>query len=221
MASRRLVRLGAVCALASGFLVATGEPAVADGADRPVAVGAAVSTPGDVAAVTAADPDAAMDLTVVLAPRDQAALDAFVAAVSTPGSEQYRRYLAPGEFGPRFGASPQAVAAVSDALRKAGLRVGPVADNGLSIRASGTVAEVGTAFHTSFKRYRLTSGRAGLANTTAPTLPASVAAHVQGVVGLDQLIAATSAVTTRTARAAGAAPGAVTPAALAAATAGP
>src|SRR5438128_11891873 len=43
---------------------------------------------------------------VLLRPRDPAALERFVTDVSTPGSPQFRHYLRTGEFGPRFGASP-------------------------------------------------------------------------------------------------------------------
>ena len=53
------------------------------------------------AAVAASQPIAGA---VALAPSDPGALEGFVRAVSTPGSPQYRHYLARGQFGPRFGA---------------------------------------------------------------------------------------------------------------------
>jgi hypothetical protein len=158
-----------------------------------------------------------MDLTVALAPRDQPALDAFVASVTTPGAPQYRRFLSPGEFGTRFGATSQTVEQVSDTLRQRGLTVGAVSGNGLSIPVSGTVAEVAAAFHTSFTSYRLASGRAALANTSAATLPANVAAHVQGVVGLDQITAAVPNTRDRPAAAPAALPAATGPVACPAA----
>jgi hypothetical protein len=184
MASQRLLRLGVACSLVAGVVIAVGRPVLADGE---VAIGAAVTTPPDAAAAAAADPDSLVDFTVVLTPRDQSALDAFVASVTTPGSPQYRDFLSPGEFASRFGATPQAVATVTDALRRRGLTVGQVSGNGLSIPVSGSVAAVGAAVHTSLTEYRLASGRSARANTSAPTLPASVAAQVQGVVGLDQV----------------------------------
>ena len=53
--------------------------------------------------------------------------------VSTPGSASYGHYLAPGEFGPRFGATPQTIAAVTGALRADGLNAGRPSANGLTI----------------------------------------------------------------------------------------
>ncbi len=214
MASQRLPRFGAACALIAGFVIALAQPGVASGISAgggggaqggagggaggaggaggvvgtagSVAVGAAVTAPEN-ATAEAADPASPIDFAVVLAPRDQAALDGFVAAVSDPHSPLYRHFLAPGEFGRRFGAAPTAIARVSEALRQRGLRVGPVSANGLSIPVSGTVATASAAFDTSFADYRLASGRTALANAKAPMLPARVATYVRGVIGFDQL----------------------------------
>lgn len=70
--------------------------------------------------------------TVALQPRDPAALAAYAAAVSTPGSGLYHRYLTVGQFTHRFGATPSQVAALRFSLRAAGLQLGPLAANGLS-----------------------------------------------------------------------------------------
>jgi Pro-kumamolisin, activation domain/IPT/TIG domain/Subtilase family len=129
-------------------------------------------------------PAAPLHLTVVLAPRDQAALTRFVDAVSTPGSPTYGEYLAPGEFGPRFGASAETIGAVDGALRTAGLEVGPASSNGLTIPVSGTASAVGAALHIGFARYTLPGGRNAFANTSQPRLAADVAGAVRDVVGL-------------------------------------
>ena len=152
-----------------------------------VTVGTAPQRPADVAAVSSAPATSQLSFDVALAPRDPQALAAFVTAVSTPGSPQYRKFLAPKQFGPRFGATPTTIASVTAALRSRGLSVGAASSNGLSIPASGTVEQVSAALRTSFKQYRLRSGRTGLANVSAPRLPATVAAQVQGFVGLNQL----------------------------------
>ncbi|HET9187332.1 MAG TPA: cell wall-binding repeat-containing protein [Acidothermaceae bacterium] len=208
----RLPRVAAVGALVAGSLVALGQSALAGAPVAQVAVGVAVAPPADLPAAVA-DPASPVKATVVLAPRDQAALEAFAAAVSTPTSPQFRHFLAPGEFAARFGATPTVITEVSNALRQRGLDVGPVSSNGLSIPVSGTVAAVGAAFHTSFASYRLPSGQGALANVAAPTLPADVASQVQGVLGLDQLTQATPTATA----AAVAAPAAAGPTACAAA----
>src|SRR5438309_9541210 len=82
-----------------------------------------------------------LDVSVTLEPRDPDALDSFLADVTTPGSASYRHYLAPGEFGGRFGADPATVAQVTDRLRAAGVRPGPPDSNMLSIPVEGTAAE--------------------------------------------------------------------------------
>ncbi|HEX4110594.1 MAG TPA: protease pro-enzyme activation domain-containing protein [Solirubrobacteraceae bacterium] len=130
---------------------------------------------------------AALQVSVVLAPRDPAALASFLHAVSTPGSPQYGHYLAPGQFGPRFGASAHTIASVSAALHGAGLSPGTPTANDLSIPVRGDAAQVSSALHVQFARYRLPGGRIGFANTAAPTLPASATAGVRDVVGLQSL----------------------------------
>ncbi len=57
---------------------------------------------------------------VSLAPRDPAALSAFITAVNTPGDPQYRHYLRPGQFGPLFGPSAETIAEVSQWLKPTG-----------------------------------------------------------------------------------------------------
>lgn len=178
--------------LATGL--ATALPAHATPAPTPpdVAVGTAPQRPANVAAVSAAPAGELLHFSVALAPRNPAALTAFAAAVSNPNSPQYRHYLSPGEFGNQFGATQVAIAAVSAALTTRGLHVGTASSNGLSIPVTGTVSQVSTALRTSFKSYRLRSGRQGLANVETPKLPSPIARNVQGFVGLNQLTQALS-----------------------------
>ncbi|MGH9019324.1 MAG: protease pro-enzyme activation domain-containing protein, partial [Acidimicrobiales bacterium] len=89
---------------------------------------------------------AAVTVEVVLEPADPAALEAFDTAVSTPGSALYRRYLGPGRFAARFGASAPAIAATRAWLAGQGLTVGATAPDGLFVRATGPAATVSRAF---------------------------------------------------------------------------
>src|SRR5689334_22574009 len=57
-----------------------------------------------------AGPDTPLQLTLTLPSKDRAGLDAFVAAVSTPGTAVYGHYLTPAQFADRFGATDAAVA---------------------------------------------------------------------------------------------------------------
>lgn len=133
----------------------------------------------------AAPADGALHLQVVLRPRDPAGLAALAAAVSTPGSPSYRRYLPPGAFARRFGPSPATLAAVRGALRAAGLTPADAPLDGLVLPVAGTVAQVEAALHTPLHAYRLRGGGDAVANTAAPALPAAVAGDVASIVGLD------------------------------------
>ncbi len=82
------------------------------------------------------------------------------------------------------------MASVRTALTQAGVSVGAVASNGLSLSASGTAAEIEGAFATRLERVRLADGSAAYADVADPTLPAAAAAAVQAVAGLDTLPAA-------------------------------
>ncbi|MFC6705033.1 S53 family peptidase [Flexivirga alba] len=124
---------------------------------------------------------------VVLAQRDPQGLQQFATAVSTPGSPLYRQYLGAGQVAAMFGPTTATVDAVRSALQGRGISVGAVDANRLLVPVSGTSAQLGAAFHTSFATYRLTDGRTAYANVSAPQVPASVASLVTGVVGLDDL----------------------------------
>src|ERR1700688_3705396 len=110
-------------------------------------------------AVRATAPATAIAADVVLRPRDPAALAAFDAAVSTPGSPSFRHYLPPGEFGDVFGASPTTISSVRAWLSSRGLAVGPTSGDGLVVAVSGTAAQMGQAFELGLEQYRLPSGQ--------------------------------------------------------------
>ncbi len=127
---------------------------------------------------------------VALRSRDQPGLDRFLADLDNPASPSYHHFLAPGEFASRFGASSASIAGLAAALRSAGLRVGPVSANRLTLPVSGTVHDVSAALQTSLRRYDLASGASEIANVTPTTLPANVAPVVAGIVGLDHSLVA-------------------------------
>ena len=55
---------------------------------------------------------ASLSGSVVLKPRDGAALQSFITAVSTPGSSRFHDYLPAGAFAKRFGPTRATIAAV-------------------------------------------------------------------------------------------------------------
>ncbi|MEV4230289.1 S53 family peptidase [Streptomyces bobili] len=153
----------------------------------PKRVGAAPKVPSG--AVRTADPagSEALSLSVVLEPRDAAALSRFVAEVSDPKSPNYRKYLGTGEFASAFGALPQTVERVTDELEQKGLTVGELEPDGLTLPVTTTVADAGDAFATDFDGYKLKDGDTGLVNTRAPQFSGTTAGAVRAVVGLSTL----------------------------------
>jgi hypothetical protein len=128
-----------------------------------------------------------LPLQVTLQPRDPAALAAAVQAVSDPTSPQYRHFLTPGEFALEYGPTAATISQVTDALEAKGLTVGNVSATGLSLPVSADVAQAETAFGTPISEYKLSSGHTGYYNTSAPSVAATVAPQIQGVLGLDTL----------------------------------
>ena len=124
---------------------------------------------------------------VEMAEPDPGALNAFVAAVSTPGSPDYRHYLTKGAFASRFGPSDSSLDSVRAWLSAQGLRVGTTSSNGLLVPATGTAAQVSAAFATDLTSLRLSSGGTAYAATATPSVPSSLANVVSGVSGLDDL----------------------------------
>jgi hypothetical protein len=125
---------------------------------------------------------------IMLKPRDQARLDAFVANVTNKNSPQYHHYLSRGAYRAAFGPTAATVAAVTAQLRADGLKVSGLSPNGEVVSFSGTAATMESAFGTGLERYRLPDGSPGLATTGAVHLPSTIARSVAGVLGLDNLV---------------------------------
>ncbi len=121
---------------------------------------------------------------VSLKPPDPGAVDAFVAAVSTPGSAFYGHYLAAGQFGARFGPTAAAVTATRQWLASTGLRVGATSSDGLLIPVSGNVAQMEAAFAVPLVNARLPGGRVARVGTAEPRVPAALVHDIGGVIGL-------------------------------------
>ena len=180
---RRLLAPTTALLIAIGCAAATSASA----AVRTKRLGTAPRTPAGAKVVGALPGDTSLKVTVELAPRDPAGLAAYAAAVSDPASPDYRHYLSVAEFAQRFGASTSAIAEVRSSLQAHGLSPGAVSPNGLSLTVDANASRLGRAFSTSFRRLTLRDGRGTYANANAPSLDASIARDVQGIVGLDNL----------------------------------
>ena len=124
---------------------------------------------------------------VVLSARHPAALEAFDAAVSTPGSPSFRHYLGPGEFARVFGALPTTISSVRAWLAGRGLALGPTSGDGLVVPVSGTARQVDQAFAVGLEQYRLPTGEVVRAPDAEPLVPAALSGVLDGVTGLDDL----------------------------------
>src|SRR5438874_1229885 len=132
------------------------------------------------------DPRKKINVTVSLALRNRAALNRFIAGVSDPASPSYGRYLQPAQFAALFGASPAQVQPVAGYLRSQGLTVTSVSANHTLVQASGSARAVQAAFGVTLWNWRDSAEhRDFFGNDRQPVLPASIAAVVVGVAGLN------------------------------------
>jgi subtilase family serine protease len=115
----------------------------------------------------------------------QAAFDQLVANQQIPGSPFYHRWLTPQQVGQLYGPTANDLAAVSTWLTSQGLKVDSVSPSGMIIRASGTMASVGNAFHTSFGTFAV-GRRQRLSATSEPLIPAVLGAVIHSVHGLTE-----------------------------------
>ncbi len=134
----------------------------------------------------AAGSQVSFDLTLAL--RNAAGAQAFVRAVSTPGSAQYRHFLTAAAWESRFGPATAAVASAESWLRGQGFTVGSVPKTRLFVPAQGSAQQVERAFGVKLGYYQVTGHKVRLASSTM-TIPSSLAGTVSGVVGVNQYLA--------------------------------
>jgi pseudomonalisin len=125
---------------------------------------------------------------LVLLSRDAAAESAFtqlVANQQNPMSPLYHQWLTPQQVGDLYGPTANDLTAVTSWLASQGLTVESTSPNGLIIRASGSMAAVGGAFHTSFRMFT-DNGRQRLSAFSEPFIPAALGPVIRSVHGLTQ-----------------------------------
>jgi len=121
---------------------------------------------------------------VYLAPRGgQTALNAAVAAVSTPGSASYRHFLTEPQYVARFAPGSGAVSSVESWLKGSGLAVTSVEAKHRYVAVSGTASAVQKAFGVSLGTYRH-NGTVEQSTVGELSAPDTVAGLVSGVTGL-------------------------------------
>jgi kumamolisin len=125
-------------------------------------------------------------LTIMLNWSDPAGFAAYQQAFHDPASRDYRHALAGSEITARFGPSQAAYDAMLAYLQGNGLTLLAGSDNRLTLSVRGTRAQAERAFHVHIDEYQL-GGRTFHAPSEDPTLPATLAASVRAVLGLDNL----------------------------------
>ena len=142
------------------------------------------STANDRGAVDPAMPLAHLELLLQRAPAEEQEVERFISTLHDPASPNFHRWLTAEEFGDRFGAASEDIAALRAWLEGHGFRVGPVYPGGTVLDFSGTAGDVVAAFHTSIHRLEVL-GEMHVANMSDPQVPRALAPLVRGIVKLN------------------------------------
>jgi subtilase family serine protease len=131
---------------------------------------------------------ARVNFELVLKLRDAAGAQALVRAVSSPGSASYRHYLTAAQWEKRFSPGAGQVSSARAWLKSQGFKVGAVSRDRITISASGTAAQVESAFGTGLENYKV-DGRTARFATAKMSVPASLASTVAGAMGVNENVA--------------------------------
>ena len=128
-----------------------------------------------------------MSVELVLQPGNETRLSSLLNALYTPGSSEYGHWLAAGQFDSQFAPSRATVQAMTGYLQGKGLTVQRTVSPFL-LRATGTSAQIDSAFATTIENYRSAKGVRFYSNDTSASVPTSLASSVLGVVGLTDTV---------------------------------
>jgi hypothetical protein len=124
-----------------------------------------------------------MELLLLRSAAQEAALEQLMAEQLDRKSPRYHAWLAPQEFGERFGPADSDIQAVKDWLASEGFADLKVNNGKTLIEFRGTAGQVRNAFHTEIHRLSV-NGEEHFANMQEPRIPAALAPVISGVVGL-------------------------------------
>src|SRR5919201_1722071 len=127
-------------------------------------------------------PTRSITVGVVLKNPNEAGEDAYLASLYDPSSANYQNFLDPDQFNQQFGVSPTTFQAAQTWLTGAGLQVTTIDGAFNYLLASGSAAQVASAFGTPLNTYTA-GGRTFYANAVAPSVPASL--PIATVLGLN------------------------------------
>jgi subtilase family serine protease len=124
-------------------------------------------------------------LTVVMArsPQTELAFENFIASQKDPSSVNYHHWLTSSEIGERFGPSQHDVGAVTGWLQSQGLRINWVAPSRMFISFGGTAADLGRAFQTELRYYKV-HGAQRMSVSSSPMIPEALSPAIKAIHGL-------------------------------------
>lgn len=137
----------------------------------------------------AATPEAPMLLTIVLRRVDEAGFERFLAELYDRESPNFRKFLSPQAVSDRFGPDANAYDAVAGYFASEGFTIVEGSANRMTLLVSGSRAQAERTLAVTLDDFELDRKRY-VANDREPSLPASVAKHVQAVLGLSDLASA-------------------------------
>ena len=152
------------------------------------ALAGAASKAVDVGALSAAEANQSISVTIALKLGDLAGAESMMQRLVTPGDAMYRQFFTPAQVEAQFGPNESDVARVIAQLSASGLTVQRTTSTTLT--ATGKPAAFEQAFHTSLHQFVMpaTAKHASFlfrAAKTAPVVPANIASAVRGVIGLN------------------------------------
>jgi len=198
MRRRKLATVVATSAMCAGALFATvgSEAASASPPGRATLAGTAAPSKARTHHVGSVSDSSTVNFQVVLNLNDRSGAEALVQSVSTPGSAEYRHYVTAAQWEARFSPTQDQVNQVTSWLRSQGFSVGAVAKDRTTVAATGTAAQVESAFGTNLQNYNVAGQTVRMA-TTNLSVPSSLSGIVAGAMGVNQTIARAQAVGNR------------------------
>jgi len=133
------------------------------------------------------EPEMRMDYMLLLtrpSAAQQADLDRLLADQQNPSSEQFHKWLAPEEFGARFGLSVSDHSKIVAWLQSEGFTINELARGRNWVAFSGTADQVSRSLHTPIHRFHV-NGETHFANSIEPSVPEALAGVTGGFIGLN------------------------------------
>ncbi|MBW4028164.1 MAG: peptidase S53 [Acidobacteria bacterium] len=124
-----------------------------------------------------------MKLVLRRSPGEQAALRSFLDDVQNAASPSYHKWLTPEQFGERFGASDEDLAAISLWLTSNGMTVDSIATSRTVITFTSTESQFESAFHAEMHHYEI-QGETRVANSSVPSVPSALSPAIVGIATL-------------------------------------